>query len=96
MTNSDQQLIQDAFALLAACIAQVAAKDTAGSVRWAFLSEALYAAETIEALTDPTRDAFAPTGFPQKAAPDMHFQRLMLTQSLLIGQSMPKHPKVAA
>jgi hypothetical protein len=96
MTSWEQQLNQDAFTLLAACILQVAAKDTAGSVRWAFLSEALYAAETIEALTDPMRDAFAPTGFPPKAAPDMRFQRLMLTQSLLIGHSMSKHPKVAA
>jgi hypothetical protein len=96
MTSWEQQLNQDAFTLLAACILQVAAKGTAGSDRRAFSNEALCAAETIEALTDPTRDAFAPTSFPAKAAPDMRFQRLMLTQSLLIGHSVPKHPKMAA
>jgi hypothetical protein len=91
MASSDQHLIQAALALLAACIAQVVAKDTAGSVRSVFLSGALYAAETIEALTDPTRDAFAPTNFAPKAAPDMRHQRLMLTRSLLIGHSKPTH-----
>ena len=96
MTNSDQQQIQDAFALLVACIARAAARDTAGSVRSAILSAALYAAETIEALTDPARDAFAPTSFPPKAVPNMRSLRLMLTQSLLIGHSRPKHLEAAA
>jgi hypothetical protein len=96
MTSSDQQLLQDALALLAARIAQVPAKDTAGSVRPAFPNEVMYAAEIIEALTDLAWDAFAPMNFPPKAAPNMHSLRLMLTQPLLIGHSRPKHLKVPA
>jgi hypothetical protein len=96
MTSPNQQLMEDAFTLLAACIAEAATKDKTGPVCRAFLSEALYAAETIEALTDPTRHASVPLDILPKAAPDMRFQRLILTQSLLIGHSMPKHPKVAA
>jgi hypothetical protein len=96
MTNLNQQLIEGAFALLTACITQVATKDTARSVRWAFLSEALYAAETTEALTELTRAAFVSTNVLPKAVPDMRPQRLMLTQSLLIGHSEPKYPKMAA
>jgi hypothetical protein len=96
MTSSEQPLKQDALALLAACVPLVVAKDTAGSVRRAFLNEALCAAETIEALMDPTRDAPVPLDILPRAAPDMRFQRLMLTQSLLVGHRKPKHLRVTA
>jgi hypothetical protein len=96
MTTSDQQQLQGAFALLAASTSQMAARNSVGAVCSTLLSAALCAAETIEALTDPARDAFAPQGFPPKAAPDMRPQRLLLTQSLLTGHGSPKHLKAAA
>jgi hypothetical protein len=96
MTNSDQQQLQGTFALLAACTSQMVATTSVGAVCSTLLSTALCAAEAIEALTDPARDAFAPQGFLPKAAPDMRPQRLLLTQSLLTWHGSSKHLKAAA
>ena len=75
---------------------QLTAGATSGLVHSAFLTEALCALETIEAVVDPTRDGFAPTSFPPKVAPDMRPQRLMLAQLLLIGHAHPSHLRAAA
>ena len=96
MTILDQRRVQNAWALLTACLSQVTARQTSGPVRSALPSEATNAAETIEALTDPSRDTFAPTSVPPRAAPDMRPDRLLLAQSLLIGHARPRHLKVAA
>ena len=96
MTNSDQQQAQDALALLTACVIQLNARGLSSPVRAVFLSEALCAMDTLEALTDPTRDSFAPTSFPPRASPDMRLDRLLLAQSLLMGHRRSSHLKVAA
>ncbi|TPG41872.1 hypothetical protein EAH89_28525 [Roseomonas nepalensis] len=96
MTILDQRRVQSAWALLTACLSQVTARQTSEQVRFALLSEATDAAETIEALADPSRDVFAPTSFPPKAAPDMRPDRLLLAQSLLLGHARSRHLKVAA
>ena len=84
------------MALLTVCLSQVTARETSGPVRSALLSEAADAAETIEALADPSRDSFVPTSFLPRTSPDMRPDRLLLAQSLLIGHTRSGNLKVAA
>ncbi|TPG42335.1 hypothetical protein EAH89_28130 [Roseomonas nepalensis] len=96
MTNSDHQQVQGAFALLTACMSQLAARETSALARSALLSEALDAAETMEALADPTRDGFMPTSFPPTVSPEMHRPWPRRAPSLLAGRASPRHRRSAA
>lgn len=96
MTNSDQQQVQGAFASLTACMSQMTARETSALVRSALLSEALDAAERIEALADPTRDGFVPTSFPPTATPDRRRPWPRLAQPRLGRHASPRHRRSAA
>jgi hypothetical protein len=95
MTDSDQQMIQQAAAKALTCLARALEKEASGSPRWLLLVEALEAVETIDAVTDVARDAFAPSPSFHPASPVMRSERLALTRSLLCRRELPERLQAA-
>jgi hypothetical protein len=90
MTNSDQQIIRRAAAKAMACLARTLEEVGAASPDSEMLIEALEAVESIEALADDARDAFAPNPSFVRAPPCMRPQRLALTRALLGYREVPE------
>ena len=95
MTNSDQQMIQQAAATALDCLARALKAEAAGSPRWLLLVEALGAVEAIEAVANEASDGFAPA--PSFNAPSdvMRPQRLTLARSLLCRPELPERQRAA-
>lgn len=96
MTTSDHHALQNAIIRAAACICYVTTNEVSATLTRECLAQALDAVETIDALTDPARDAFVPEEFTFAAPPVMRPHRLTLAQSLSFSHQWAKPLPLAA
>ena len=88
MTPIDQRIVAEASSKILDLLSLALDSVPDSSACWTLLVEAVGAAETIEAVCDPSRDGFAPAAL-LIAPPQLRPERLALVHSVLGTQHPP-------
>ena len=94
MTPNDQRLVAEASCKILDLLSLALDSVPGSSTAWTVLVEAIEAAETIEAVCDPSRDGLAPAAL-SIAPPQLRPERLALVHSVL-GTQCPTAMRHAA